>query len=876
MVVATRGWGLCVLLSTLCGMLLSGSVRAQEPKQPGEQAALIAAEAEYWEISRPAVPEGEVLEVGGIAFLGDGRPIISTRRGEIWVGSCKLDDAKQSLTWTRFAEGLQEPLGLLVEGEWVHCVQRGELSRLRDVDGDDIADELETLCDDWPLSGNYHEYAFGPRRGPEGDFWITLNKPFGDEPFGRADWRGFAVRIDKAGRMIPVACGLRSPAGIERSPSGDMFFTDNQGEWCGASKLSHIEAGDFHGHPWGVFSCHRKEWPYGHPGEVPKSRPMPRVRELIPSFKMPAVWFPYDKMGRSPSGLAWDLTKGRFGPFGGQLFVGDQHHSAVFRVCLERVKGHWQGACFPFRYGFSCGLVRVAFAPDGSLLVGESNRGWPSRGRETAGLERLKWTGKTPFEIHEMRARPDGFELTFTKPVDPASGTRTSSYRMESYTYLLHKDYGSPEVERAQPEITAARLGPGGRSVFLEVSGLRAGYVHELHLDGVRDAKGHRLLHPEAYYTLVEIPEAESGVALPEGFASLFDGETTRQWHQPYDWGEVSVTAGEIRLRGRRKFFLVSREEYEDFEFVGEVHVPVGGNSGIQFRSAYSRNRVWGYQAEVDTSERRWAGGLYDEGRRGWVAPVKELAARRAFRAGAWNHYRIRAVGDHLRVWVNDRLVTDVHDPVALRGHLALQHHGEAGLEYRFRNLGVRRLGGHAWRKVSLEPGMREGAGGVEGTMAFTAGLERGLFRMPRQAKALRAKVRGRGARGGILVLARHGVGGVVTEGVRATFDAAVNEAWVEDVGRGRTYGGVALKKRASPSAWRSLVVSRDGERVVMHVDDKRIVDVEIEGAAKSSAEEWAGFEAFVNEGERLEIRDLEVLVPANAPTEGQQSAEGR
>lgn len=126
----------------------------------------------------------------------------------------------------------------------------------------------------------------------------------------------------------------------------------------------------------------------------------------------------------------------------------------------------------------------------------------------------------------------------------------------------------------------------------------------------------------------------------------LFDGKTLNGWIKPFDWGEAWVEDGEIRLRGDKKFFLVYDRVFRDFELEVEVNVPVGGNSGIQFRSHFRHNKLWGYQAEVDTSPRRWAGGLYDEGRRGWLVPLKDQPEKQAaFKNGQWNHYRIKAVG---------------------------------------------------------------------------------------------------------------------------------------------------------------------------------------------------------------------------------------
>lgn len=457
-------------------------------------------------------PEDIELEVSGLALLPDGRPLVCTRRGEVYVVENAYDDPPEDVIYRKAFEGLQEPLGLLVHSDgWVYCTQRGELSRLRDVDGDDRFDRLETVCDEWRISGNYHEYNFGPRLAPDGSFWITTNKPFGAQPFGARKWRGFGVRVTRDGEMIPTVSGLRSPAGIEVSPWGQAFYTDNQGEWCGASKLSLLEPGSFQGHPHGIDSCHDERWPHEHPGEVPNGVPMHEVREQVPAFRMPAVWFPRDKMGRSPGGFVWDTTGGRFGPFEGQVFVTDQYEASVMRVSLEEVDGHWQGACYPFRRRLGCGALRVAFAPDGSLFVGGTERGWDSIGTNglSYSLERLVWTGVVPFELHTMSARPDGFSLRFTAPVDRETAADPASYRLHTFTYLLHSSYGSPEIDGRDHELREVHVSSDGRTVTLVPDELRPGHVHELGLDGVRAADGRPVLHPRAYYTLARRPVAE-------------------------------------------------------------------------------------------------------------------------------------------------------------------------------------------------------------------------------------------------------------------------------------------------------------------------------------------------------------------------------
>ena len=227
----------------------------------------------------------------------------------------------------------------------------------------------------------------------------------------------------------------------------------------------------------------------------------------IPRARAAGDLLPLRQDGPVGGGIACDQSGGKFGPFAEQLFVGDQTHSTVMRVFLEKVNGHYQGACFPFRQGFGSGSLSLQFATDGSLFVGGTNRGWGSRGNKPYSLERLVWTGKTPFEIHEMQAKPDGFELTFTEPVDPATAGDPKSYKLQHVHLHLPGRLRQPRGRPHRADDHEGRGRADGKTVRLFVDKLQEGHVHELHLDGVRSAKSQPLLHPEAYYTLNYIPE---------------------------------------------------------------------------------------------------------------------------------------------------------------------------------------------------------------------------------------------------------------------------------------------------------------------------------------------------------------------------------
>lgn len=152
---------------------------------------------------------------------------------------------------------------------------------------------------------------------------------------------------------------------------------------------------------------------------------------------------------------------------------------------------------------------------------------------------------------------------------------------------------------------------------------------------------------------------------------------------------------------GEPNTFLCTVEEFSDFELTLEFKVAPELNSGVQIRSAVrtenQRERVYGYQVEIDPSERAWTGGIYEEGARGWLNDLKQNeAGRRAFIPGAWNQMRVLAVGDRIQTWINGVPCADLRDSTAARGFIGLQVHDvgkrQDPLEVAWRNIRIRAI----------------------------------------------------------------------------------------------------------------------------------------------------------------------------------------
>ncbi|MCB1234990.1 MAG: hypothetical protein KDM91_07950 [Verrucomicrobiae bacterium] len=488
------------LPGALCVWFTALSAWSQDPAVP--------AESDYYPITPIPAPEGAVVEGGGIEVLPDGKIAVCTRRGQIWTIQNAFDHPSKPAVWKLFAEYLHEPLGLAWRDGWLYAVQRPEVTRLKDEDGDGRADLFETFADPWGIKGDYHEYSFGSHFDKEGNLYTVhcLTGSFTAESL----LRGWILKIAPDGKAIPIGCGVRSPGGIGFNAEGDLFYTDNQGAWNGSSSLKWVKPGSFQGNPNGNiwFDFIDRSVMGDRPPDPPYTQEGSRTvveRGNIPAYVPPAVVLPHGKVGNSPTGISPDLSGGKFGPFAGQVFVGEQTHSKIHRVFLEKVNGLYQGAMFPFLEGFESGNIGVLLTKEGALFTSGSNRGWGARGGKNWTFERVNWSGRTPFEIHEMRARPDGFELAFTEPVDPATAVGTS-FEMEEYTYIYQKAYGSPEVDQVTPKLTVTGVAKDGKSLRLRVEPLTKGHVHELHARGLRSAKGLPLLHDVAYYTLNEIP----------------------------------------------------------------------------------------------------------------------------------------------------------------------------------------------------------------------------------------------------------------------------------------------------------------------------------------------------------------------------------
>lgn len=459
-----------------------------------------------YRVENIALPEGLSGEVGALEFLPDGRMIAAFRRGEIMTydpGTGK---------WKMFASGLQLPLGILpVDASEILVMQYGELTRLKDTDGDGSADLFQMVTDDFGISGNYHEFSYGPVRDNEGNLYFALNatsaggtmrrevargeiKGLGfrtEGMYSAVPYRGWIMKLSPDGELHPYASGFRSPNGLGFDSEGRLLVTDNQGDWVGTSPLYHVKEGHFYGHPASL--VWREAWDRGKPARLP-------VEELDAMRTKPAVLFPHDIMANSPTQPVVDNTGGAFGPFAGQLLVGEMNRERIVRVILEEVDGVLQGAAVPLLdgQGLRKGNNRMAFGPDGSLWVGQNASGWGG----SRGIQRIVYTGRVPMDVREMSLTREGFDLTFTRPVAAAKAQKRTNYEMVSYYYQYHKEYGSDRTDIQPVEIKEIERSGDGKTISLQTEPLRPGRVYQLKMTDFISVSGDSLANTLICYTV--------------------------------------------------------------------------------------------------------------------------------------------------------------------------------------------------------------------------------------------------------------------------------------------------------------------------------------------------------------------------------------
>jgi len=418
-------------------------------------------------------------------FSGGDRALLSTWDGDIWHVSGLKDFEK--LTWTRYATGFFEPLGLKILNDVPHIAGRDGIYKTFDLNADGEADKFEVFNNDVYLSNNFHEFQFGLETDAEGNFYFAKASPV--RPGGRGfdkilPHNGTFVKITADGqRLYTIGTGIRAPGGIGIGPKGEITSGENEGTWQPCCKINYYEPE--RGTPFFGVEDTRQ-------GNETK-------------FTEPLCYLPMS-VDNSGGGQIWVPEKAKIGIPAGELIHLSYGRSAIYHVLRQKVSdGFYQGGVVKLPVKLSSSAQRAVFHPDGSMYV-VGFRGWQTNAAKQAGLQRIRRNDAVPNPLPTaMEVTQDGLKLSFAIELDDELATDITSYTAERWKYIRSKQYGSGQFSVDNPDpgaeanaakkeskkyrkrdkvkITAAKLSADKKSLLLTVEGHKPSQQFKLDYD---------------------------------------------------------------------------------------------------------------------------------------------------------------------------------------------------------------------------------------------------------------------------------------------------------------------------------------------------------------------------------------------------------
>lgn len=427
------------------------------------------------------------LRLSAVDFLSDGRAVVASLSGDIWLVE-GIKDPLTTLRWQRFATGLNQPLGLVVVKDAIYVNGRDQITRLHDTNNDGYADRYENFNNEVMTGTNFHAFNLNLEVDARGRFLWAKSTPWptGD-PGQLSDAHqitphdGVLFRLSPDGRQLEIiARGLRNPNGLSLGPKGEIYVSDNEGNWVPTSKVTRIVEGAFHGF---VPSAHRASL----------------VGGWAPTddWVKPLLWTPHAGPGsdNSPSQARMIDSPAWPKDLQGHLLLASYGRGTLSLLLMEEVDGQPQAAHMILPLQFRSGLQQMRFHRDGHLyLVGMTNWSSTSHGGERGAFHRVRFAAGKPHHVPvSLVTRTGGLELRFADPLDRASATNTANYRVAKWTYTWNSSYGSKQFfsldkpGQAGPDpvtVRSAALSGDGRTLLLEMPALTPGTIPRIPITG--------------------------------------------------------------------------------------------------------------------------------------------------------------------------------------------------------------------------------------------------------------------------------------------------------------------------------------------------------------------------------------------------------
>ena len=669
-----------------------------------------------------ARPDDFTPKVGGMDFLSDGSLLISTWEpdgGVYKLSNIRADDPNK-IKVDKIASGLAEPLGLKVVDDRIFIMQKQEMTELIDHNGDGLIDEYRTLADDWGVSANFHEFGFGLEE-QDGFLYAALAtaiEPGGASTQPQIKDRGKVIKVNiNTGELEFIAHGLRTPNGVGKGYKGELFVSDNEGDWLPSSKINHIQEGVWFGG---------------------RSVDFEGTAEL--EMTHPLVWLPQNEVGNSPSTPSYL----NIGPYKDQMIHGEVTNGGVKRVFVEEVDGKLQGCVFRFIQGLEAGVNRVQWASNDELFIGGiGNSGnWQHDGKKWYGIQRLKYNSEPVFEMLAVRAKSNGLEIEFTQSLKANEGWNPEDYEIKRWWYKPTVEYGGPKMDETVLKAKSANVSADRKKVFLEFDGLKDHHLFYVRLKNKFISENNlSLWSTEAWYTMNAVPENDKGKVATapdqiaanslsdhekaEGWKLLFDGKSMNGWKNFKKDGVGKswvIDNGTMHLNSTQNEDgtwsakdggdIITIGTYENFELNLEWKISNCGNSGIMYNVQEDEKYCcpWWTGPEMQILDNACHPDTkYPTHRAGDLYDMIETKYVTTHPAGEWNKVRLISNNSEVQFWLNGYKVVEftMFDDNWVEmidkskftemggfgefknGHIALQDHSD---KVWFRNIKIKEL----------------------------------------------------------------------------------------------------------------------------------------------------------------------------------------
>jgi hypothetical protein len=418
----------------------------------------------------------------GVDFLPAGETVVSTAHGDVWLVS-GVDRDLQQLTWKRFASGLYQPLGLKVVDGKIVVLERGQLTRLHDTNGDGTADFLECVNGDAHVGGGEHSFHTCLETDPRGNFYFFATGDT-DTPTG-----GTLMKVSPDGARSEVFCtGFRHPIGLGVLPDGRVTGADQEGNWMPATRIDVFRRGGF----YGDMRAHHRIVP-------------PDI------YDGPLCWLPR-QVDNSAGGQVY-VDRDDFGPLSRRYLHLSYGKCRWLLLMMQQCGDDWQGGAVDLGLTFLSGIQRGRFNPrDGHLYLAGMD-GWQTAAQTDGCLQRVRYTGKKFVTPVELAVERSGVRLTFNEPLDRAFAGEVRRYHVEQWNYRWSGEYGSKRWSAANPEqegqdevpLETVTVSDDGKTVHLKLAALQP--VMQMQIEyRLEDAAG-EAVRGVVYNTVRVVPE---------------------------------------------------------------------------------------------------------------------------------------------------------------------------------------------------------------------------------------------------------------------------------------------------------------------------------------------------------------------------------